>query len=161
MPAHQLSPAEAGELLRVLRGSGGRHEGLRASAYETLKAIAGGIEIPDTPYTGLVTISDGSVNVVCGHVAVVDFHDLGDPDCSELAQELDELAGRIERDLCDLASGTVNELRGLAQQRRVAALRGSGRVESCTHAQLNAAVHEAGVDPGDARVNAAVVSLPG
>jgi hypothetical protein len=161
VPAKQLSPAEAGELLCVLRGSDGRREGLRASAYETLKAIADGTEIPDTPYIALVTVSDAGVDVVCGNVAVVDFQDLNDPDCSELAKELDELAARLERDLSDQASETVKELCKLAQQRRVTALRGSGRVESCTLAQLNAAVHEAGVDPGDARVNAAVVCLPG
>lgn len=161
MPAKELSPAEAGELLRVLRGSGGRHEGLRASAYETLKAIAEGTEIADTPYIALVTVSDAGVDVVCGNVAIVDFHDLNDPDCSELAHELDELAARIERDLSDQAAGTVKDLRERAQQRRVTALRASGRVETCTLAQLIAAVEQAGVDPADARVNAAVVCLPG
>lgn len=159
MPANQLSPEEAGELLRVLRASGTRHDGRRASAYEKLKQTAEGIEIPNTPYTALVTVSDSGVCVICGHVALVDFQDLNDPDCNEPAHQLDELAARIEGDLSDLASETVKHLRAIAQQRRVTALRSGDCVERCTLTQLNAAVHAAGVDPDQARVNTAVVPL--
>jgi hypothetical protein len=157
VPANQLSPAEAGELLRVLRASGTRHDDLRASAYQKLKQIAEGIEIPDTPYVALVTVIDSGVCVICGEVALVDFQNLADPDCDEPAHEVDELAERIECDLSDLASETVKHLRAIAQQRRVAALRSGDYVERCTLAQLNAAVDAAGVDPNQARVNAAVV----
>lgn len=157
MPARDLTPQEAAEVLRIVRSTAGPAGGLRANAIQTLAALAENTEAASLPYVALVTVTGGCAEVICGDVALVDFDNLQDPDDSHGPVAIETLATRIATELGDEGDAVARQLRDVAQSRRIKDLRRHGTTQTCTVRQLEQAMQAAGLEPDDVIVTQATV----